>query len=166
MFPNFIVVALAALVPLFIGFIYYNKNVLGTVWMKAGGMTEEKMNSANLVKILVISLFVSFLLAFFLFSLVVHQTDFYSIFAGDEGFLEEGSEVMNRISGFMDQYGNHFRTFKHGALHGGLVGVFVYFPMYLTNSIYEKKKFRFVLINCIYWIISLSVMGGILCQWG
>ena len=38
----------AALIPLAIGFIWYNQKVFGTAWMKEAGVTEEKMNNANM----------------------------------------------------------------------------------------------------------------------
>ncbi len=38
MFPNIGIVALSALVPLLIGFIYYHPKVVDTAWMKVTGM--------------------------------------------------------------------------------------------------------------------------------
>jgi hypothetical protein len=37
----------AALVPMLIGFIWYNPKVLGNVWMKAADMTDEKVKGGN-----------------------------------------------------------------------------------------------------------------------
>jgi hypothetical protein len=166
MFPNILIVLASAFIPLFVGFIYYNPKVLGTVWMKATGLTEEKMKGANMLVIFGVSLLLSFLMSMFLFGLVVHQTDIYSLLINEKGFGEEGSAVMNTIKDLMDAYGNNFRTFKHGALHGALVGFFIIFPMITTNAMFERKSFKYSLINSGYWIISLALMGGTLSQWG
>lgn len=166
MFPNILVVALAALVPLVIGFIYYNPKVFGNVWMKTCGLTEEKLKSGNKALIFGITLVLSFLLSLFLFSLVVHQTHYYSILIDEAGFGVDGSEIMNQINAFMGTYGNHFRTFKHGALHGSLVGIFIGLPIIMINGLFETRSLKYGFINAGYWVITLGIMGGILCQWG
>jgi hypothetical protein len=166
MIPNMLVVALAALVPLIVGFIYYNPKVFGNAWMKVAGVTQEQLEKGNKAIIFGSALVLSFLLSFFLFMLVVHQTDYYSLFAGDPGFMEEGSDVMNNIAVFMETYGDRFRTFKHGALHGSMIGIFIALPILVTNGLFEAKSWKYGLINSFYWIITLGIMGGILCQWG
>lgn len=45
---HYLHVAIAALIPMVIGFIWYNPNVLGNVWMKASGMTDEKIKGGNM----------------------------------------------------------------------------------------------------------------------
>ena len=166
MFPHVGIVALAALVPLIMGFIYYNPKVIGTAWMKEAEMTEEKMKNANMLMIFALSFIFAFFLGFMLFGLVVHQTDFYSLLASEEGFMVPGSETTAIIDDVMAKYGNHFRTFKHGALHGTLIGVFVVFPIFATNAMFERKTWKYTFINTGYWIITLALMGGVLCQWG
>lgn len=166
MFPNMLIVAAAALVPLVMGFIYYNPKVLGKAWMKLSGMTEEKMKEGNMAVIYGSAYFLSFLAAIALFMSVVHQTDYHSILINEPGYGEEGSEIMNQIGAFMDTYGNNFRTFKHGALHGGFIGFFVALPVLVTNGLFEGKGFKLGFLNAGYWIITFALMGGILCQWG
>ena len=166
MMPNMLFVALAALVPLIIGFIYYNPKVFGNAWMKAASVTEAQIKAGNKGKIFGVALILSFLLSFFLFQLVVHQTDYYSVLINEEGFGVEGSDIMNTIAAFMDTYGGHFRTFKHGALHGSLVGFFIGLPIIMINGLFETKSLKYGFINAFYWIITLGIMGGILCQWG
>ena len=166
MFPNMIVVALSALVPLVIGFIYYNPKVLGTAWMKVSGMTEEKMKEGKMAVIYGSAYALSFIAAFMLFMLVVHQTDYHSILINEPGYGVDGSEIMGQINTFMETYGNNFRTFKHGALHGGVIGLFIGLPILVTNGLFEGKGFKYGFINAGYWIITFALMGGILCQWG
>jgi hypothetical protein len=30
---------------------------------------------------------------------------------------------------------------------------------------FEKKSVKYVAINAGYWIVTLAIMGGIICQW-
>ncbi len=166
MIPNLIIVLLAALIPMVVGFIYYNPKVLGTAWMNAAGMTEEKVKSGNMAKMLLLSFICAFLFSFFLFGFVVHQTDVYSLYAGEEGFMKDGSAVMNRLDDLMLELGDRFRTFQHGALHGTLIGVLFITPILGTIALFEQKSFKYVAINAGYWIVTLALMGGVLCQWG
>lgn len=165
MFPNLLFVALAALVPLVVGFIYYSPKVFGNAWMKACGLTEEKLKGNNMIVVFGTMLILSFLLSFMLFLLVVHQTDYYSILVDEPGFGEAGSSVMTEIDTFMETYGNHYRTFKHGAFHGGMIGFFIGLPILMTNGLFEAKGFKYGFINAFFWIICLALMGGILCEW-
>ena len=166
MLPNFGIVVLTTLIPIVMGFIYYNPKVLGGVWMRASGMDKEKMKGANMLVIFGGSLLLSFLLAFIMFSLTVHQTDIYSLHAGDPGFLEEGSYTMQQIEALMQKYGENFRTFKHGALHGSVIGLFVVLPIMGTNALFERKGGKYIFVNVSYWVLCLALMGGVLCQWG
>lgn len=46
---NFIAIFAASLIPMVMGFIWYHPKVLGTVWMKASGLTEEKTKEGSMV---------------------------------------------------------------------------------------------------------------------
>lgn len=164
--PNLLVVALAALIPMIVGFLYYNPKLLGTVWMNEAGMTEEKIKSGNMAKMLLLSFICAFLFSAFLFGFVVHQTDVYSLYAGETGFGAEGSAVMNRLDSLMLEFGDRFRTFGHGSFHGALIGLLFVVPILGTNALFEQKSFKYVAVNGGYWIITLALMGGVLCQWG
>jgi len=61
----------AALVPMIIGFIWFNPKVFGNAWMKASGMTMEKAEQANMPKILILSFIFAFLVAFFFIVIVI-----------------------------------------------------------------------------------------------
>ena len=166
MIPNMLVVLASALIPMVVGALYYNPKLLGTAWMHASGMTEEKIKNGNMLKMLLLSFICAFIFSFFLFMLVVHQTDVYSLYASEDGFMKEGSEVMNRLDTLMLEFGDRFRTFKHGALHGTLIGLLFVTPILGTIALFEQKSFKYVAINGGYWIITLALMGGVLCQFG
>lgn len=164
MMPNFLVILLAALVPMVMGFIWYNPKVLGTAWAKAAGVTEEKMKGGNMALIFIMSFVLSFLLAFGLQFMVIHQFHFYSILLNEPGLSDPNSEVGSMAAGFMEKYGHNFRTFKHGALHGTMGGILIAMPIIGTSAMFERKSFKYIAINAGYWIITMGIMGGILCQ--
>lgn len=161
---NFLVLFLAALVPTVTGFIWYNPKVFGNAWMKAAEMTDEKIKGANMLVILIISLVLSFFLATSIQFMVIHQYSIYSIFANDPTMADPNSETSLFIKDFMEKYGRNFRTFKHGAFHGTLAGLFISLPILGTNALFERKGFKYILINVGYWTITLALMGGIICQ--
>ncbi len=156
---NIYVLILAALIPMVVGFIWYNPKVFGNAWMQASGMTDEKVKSGNMLAIMGISLVLSFLLAFAMQSIVIHQMGVSSIFM-DPSLGKEHPDLKE----FMDKYGTMFRTFKHGALHGTLAGFTLALPILGTNAMFERKGFKYIAVNCGYWIVTLALMGGVICQ--
>lgn len=165
MFPNLGFVALAALVPILVGFIWYNPAIFGKAWMKAAWLDEEKLKGGNMPLIFGLCYVLSFMAGIMLFTLVVHQTDIYSVFMNKPDFGAEGSETMNMIDNIMSKVGNDFRTFKHGALHGTVLGIFIAFPIIAINALFERKGGRYIFLNAGYWVVTLALMGGVLCQW-
>ncbi len=162
---NFIVILVTALVPMVMGFIWYNPKTLGTAWMQAAGVTEEKMKGANMGVVFGLSFLFSVMLAMAVNTLVIHQNHLYSILLNEPGFGDPNSELGMYITSFMEKYGNNFRTFKHGALHGFLGGLFFAFPILATNAMFERKGWKYIWINTGYWTITLTLMGGILCAY-
>ena len=161
---KFWIVPVAALIPLIIGFIWYHPKVFGTAWMNASGLTEEKLKGANMGLVFFLTYIFSCLLASALLSLTIHQLGFQSTLMNEEGFGKEGSEVMIYISDFISKYGNNFRTFKHGALHGTIGGIFLALPIVAVNALFERKSWKYIWINAGFWILSMMLMGGLVCQ--
>lgn len=165
MVPNFIAVFAAALIPMVVGFIWYHDKVFGKRWQVLAEMTPEKMQGANMGRIFGISYLLSVLAAITLNVFVVHQFAVYSIMAGEAGFGDPNSEVGLYLSDFMARYGNHFRTFGHGAFHGTVAGLFLAMPVLGINALFERKGFQYIAINGGYWAVTFGLMGGILCAW-
>ena len=129
--PNWLAIILAALIPMIVGFIYYHKKVFGQAWMDSLGLKEEDLNKGNMGIIFGVSLLMSFLLSMF-------------ILANVDGPLQEGA----------------FDSFKHGAFHGMLIGITVAMPVLVTNGLFERKNFKNLAINTLYWIITITLMAG------
>ena len=95
---------------------------------------------------------------------MIHQLGFYSTLAGDPTLQDPTSPTGMYFADFMAKYGQNFRTFKHGALHGTIAGITIALPIIGTNALFERKGFKYIAINVGYWTITLVLMGGIVCQ--
>lgn len=160
---NFPILALSALVPLLLGFVWYNPKAFGNAWMQAADMTEDKMKGANMALIFGLTFLLSLLVAVMLGTIVIHQNGLFSLLAGEPDFANPQSEAGQFLSNAMQKYGGNFRTFKHGALHGTLSGIFFALPILGIIALFERKGFKYIAINAGYWVVSLAIMGGIIC---
>lgn len=158
---NFIAVAIAALIPMGLGFIWYNPKVFGTAWMAASGMTPEKAKNTNMALVLGISFVLALMLSMGLQFMVIHQFHVSSLFY-KQPITDPSTEMGALYKTIMDQFGTSFRTFKHGAFHGVIGGIMTVVPVLGTNAMFEGKGFKYIAINCGYWIVCLGLMGGIL----
>lgn len=160
---NFYIFFIAAIIPLVIGFVWYGP-LFGNAWMKEMGYTKESLAGQNMALTFILCYAFSFLIAFILQSLVIHQGGVFSTML-ESGSMELEGEALVYFEDFMQKYGNNYRTFKHGVLHGVLSGVFFVLPILAIIAMFERKSVKYVAINAGYWIVTLAFMGGIICQW-
>lgn len=151
----------SALVTLVMGFIWYHPKVFGTIWMREAGLTEADMQKGNMAKVFIITYIVSLMMTFIIMALTIHQMGAMGMVGGQPDL----PGVKPSFAAFMADYGTAFRTFKHGALHGTITGVFLVFPIMAINGMFERKSWKYIFINSGYWALTLMLMGGILCQW-
>ncbi|MEE9406898.1 MAG: DUF1761 domain-containing protein [Polaribacter sp.] len=161
---NFYIFFVAALIPLVIGFVWYGP-LFGNAWMKEMGFTKESLAGQNMALTFILSYVFSFLIAFFLMFLVIHQMGVMQVLQGEPGFEEQTGEAFSVFQNFLGTYGDRFRTFKHGALHGTMSGFLFVLPILSIIAMFERKSVKYVAINAGYWIVTLAIMGGIICQW-
>ncbi|RYF98189.1 MAG: DUF1761 domain-containing protein [Chitinophagaceae bacterium] len=157
--PNFLALLVAALSTVVIGAIWYNPNVFGTVWMRESRLTEADLKSGNMIKIISLSIIFAFFMAFILQFMVIHQYGVFGLIGGDP------SKALPSYANFMADYGTHYRTFKHGMLHGAMMGGLFALPLIGINGLFERKSWKYIIINGGYFIVSLTIMGGIICAW-
>jgi hypothetical protein len=152
----------AALSTFITGFIWYNPKVFGTAWMKAEGLTEEQLKKGNMAKIFGLSFVFAFIAGFaVIHPVVIHQ--FGAV--GMIGAKEEIAKNSVSYKAFMAEFETAYRTFKHGALHGTILGLLFVFPVIAINGLYSHKPFKLTLITAGYWVVTLAIMGGIICGW-
>lgn len=128
--------AIAAVIPMIVGFLWYNPKTFENAWMDTIGMTREKMEGGNMAITLGVSLLMAFILSLPLAYFVNHPSQFGGDPSSD--------------------------TFGHGAFHGVFTALFVALPIIGTKALFEQRNFKYVLINLGYWIVTLALMGGIL----
>ena len=150
-------IPIAAVAALVIGAVWYNPKVFGTAWMRESGMTEEKMKSGSMAKIFGLALLFAAMLALALVQVTNHQMGALSLVGGD------ATAALPSYEAFMADYGTAFRDYGHGAFHGVIFGILVALPILGTNALFERKSAKYIFINLGYWIVTLAVMGAILC---
>src|SRR6478735_6587269 len=108
MHMNFLAILVAALVPMALGFIWYNPKFLGKAWMEASGMTEEKAKNANMGLVFGLSFVFSFILAFGLQFMCIHQFHVGSLFYM-QPINDPSTEAGALYKGVMDLLGTSYR---------------------------------------------------------
>ena len=139
---NWLALVCAAILPLIIGFIWYGP-LFGKAWMNETGMTEAKAKQMNPAKTYGLAVIFSFLVVFF----IVPQV-----------FL--GGMPPDELHG-----AEQFITFKHGALHGAIIGLFIVLPVFAINALFEQKSAKYIIINAGYWVLTMSLMAGLINAW-
>lgn len=156
---NFIALLLAAIVTLVVGFIWYSPKVFGTIWMKENNLTQEELRKGNMLKIFGLTYVFSLMITMTLMSLTIHQSGAVGMVGGPPML----ADAKPSFAAFMADYGMAYRTFKHGALHGFISGLFFAFPIIGINGLFERKSWKYIFIHTGYWLITLTLMGGIIC---
>jgi hypothetical protein len=156
---NFIALLLAGIVTLVTGFIWYNPKVFGTIWMKENNLTQEELRTGNMLKIFGFTYIFSLMITVVLMGLTIHQSGAVGMVGGPP-MLESAKPS---FAAFMADYGTAYRTFKHGALHGFMSGLFFAFPIIGINALFERKSWKYIFIHAGYWMLTLTLMGGIIC---
>lgn len=164
------VIAVAAVIPLLLGFVWYSPKVFGNAWMKASGLTEESVKGANMVLILAVSFVCAFFIGGTLNALVIHQNGVFSLVQKPVGMVrqvvtpEQAAEAVKLAQGLLKIHEYSFRTLSHGAIHGFLFGLFFIAPFITFNALFERKGFKYIAINSGFWIVSSILMGGVICH--
>ncbi len=163
---NAILIFGTGLVPLLIGFIWYNNSSgLGKAWMAENGFTEEGMQrNFNPVKVFGLSYFAGVLIATAMMPMTIHQMGLTSMFADNPDAANDATELGKTVKSLLTTYGSNFRTFKHGVVHGLIYSIFLVLPMLLITGLFERKSFRYIFLHFGYWAITLMIMGGLICQ--
>jgi len=156
---NFLAFFASALTTLVTGFIWYNPKVFGTIWMREAGLNQEELKNGNMLKIFGLTYVFSLMMTMVISALTIHQSGAVGMVGGPP--LIENAKPS--FAAFMADYGTAYRTFKHGALHGFISGLFFAFPIVAINGMFERKSWKYIFINAGYWALTLTLMGGIIC---
>ena len=168
MYPiNFIVVIASGLIPLVVGFIWYNNKFgFGLLWLRESGLTIEDTQKGNILKTMSIALLLGIFIASSMMVWTIHQMGVQSLLMIDETALKNpNSEVSLLMKSIFDKYSRSFRTFKHGAFHGMLGALLFALPVIGVIAVFERKSWKYIALHTGYWVVTLILMGGVICQW-
>lgn len=161
---NYFICLAAGIIPLAVGALYYSPMLFGNSWMKLNGFTEEQLKEGNPFILFGSSYLFSVLIALAMSGIVIHQTGMMQTLVMEPDFAKEGTELNNYFKDFMANYGNLHRNFGHGVLHGVLFTILFAFPLIGINSLFERRGWKYIFIHTGYWLVTLALMGGVLCQ--
>jgi len=158
---NFYILFLTALIPMIVGSLYYSPMVAGKAWMKVNNFTDEDLQGGSMVKILGLAYLCALFISFMMMGFVIHQNGIAQTMMPE--MMESGSAAQGDFNNLMQTYGHKYRSFGHGVLHGIMVAIAFVFPVIATNSLFEKRGWKYNLIHVGYWAITLGLIGGVLC---
>ena len=163
--PNFVIFLVAGIIPMIVGAIYYNPKVMGTAWMSASGVTEEQAQSGNMLKIFGFAYIFSVFVAFLMYNMTVHQSGLTSLFGTHPDIADPNSEISLMLQDFMSKYGDRHRSFGHGVIHGIMAALFAAWPIIGIVALFERRGWKYTGIHTLYWVISMALMGGLVCAY-
>lgn len=163
MLQPLLVCAATALIPLVFGFIWYHPKVFGKIWMVGAGLTEESAKTMNMPLVFGLTYVFSFFIAFSLHGVTIHQFGLGGLLQPEKGYTDPEGAIA-ALTDAAKLFEHKFRTFRHGVIHGTITGVFFILPIIAIDAMFGRKNWKYILINGGYWIVSLAVMGGIICQ--
>ena len=159
---NFYMFFVAGLIPLIIGALYYSPMVAGNAWMKTNKFTKESMEGANMPLIMGLSYLFSCFIAFMMAGMVIHQGGAFGMMYPE--VMESGSATQQHFNELMQQYGENSRSFKHGVIHGAFTSLLFVTPILAINALFERRGWKYILIHSGYWLITLCLVGGLICS--
>lgn len=139
---NWLAILLAAILPLIIGAIWYHPKVFGTAWMAATGISKKSIKTLSPFEMYIGAFLISILIAVALSTIIV---------VGD---ASSAYQVTTSLE-----------AFKDGILSGFMTGFLIILPVIAVNGIFELQPTNLVLINVFYWIVTLTLMGGLISAW-
>ncbi len=163
MLPNLPVLFAAGLIPFAIAFVYFHPRLFGgRHWANVANLSTDQANkSVSPVKLL-LSILLNVFLAFSLYIFSVHPSGVFGMVGGDTTQLVDGT-----AKAFLDEYALNYLNFGHGVIHGAIFGsLFMALPFYGYVAIFEHKSWKYVLTNYVFWVISMAVVGGVVCAYG
>lgn len=166
---NWLTHILAALIPMIVGFVWYNPSVFGKAWMNGIGLTDERIKAGNMPVIFGLSFVLAIVLSFTYKFLGDHHFAHRSFFVPTEEHglgVDAASAFGTELRTVIDAYGVRFHTWSHGLAHSMMISIFVLLPVIGTGALFERRSFKMFMITWGYWVVTLALMYMVLAQWG
>lgn len=159
---SFLILAAIATIPLLVGMAWYNPKTFGNAWMQSAGLSRETMKPINMPLVYGLVYLCSLLLAVMIHTFVVHQDALGSLVGGDPSTL--APDLKAHYEALAEATKGNFRTFKHGVFHGIIASIFFVLPIISVSALFEQRGAKYIFIHFGFWLVSIALMGGFLCQ--
>ena len=161
--PNLLLAAATALIPLVVGFVWYNPKVFGKTWMAGAGVTEEDGKKMNMPLVFGLTYVLSFFISIFLHFWTIHQFAFSSLLMPARNFTDAaGFQEAIAKAALLSQH--KFRSWSHGLAHGVIFSVMFILPVIAIDGMFGRKTWKYILINWGYWMVCVVLMSIIICR--
>lgn len=157
---NWLIIPIAAFLPLILGFVWYHPQVLGTKLAQITG--EPLVQNRSFGKMALIYLF-SIVLAYILTLMSVHQSAIFQLFFMDPELANANSEYNVFINDFLAKYGDRHRSFGHGVVHGAEAGLMFGLAFFGITTLMQNKPLKLIWIHLVFWILCCGLMAGVTC---
>jgi hypothetical protein len=164
---NWIVILIAAFIPLIVGFIWFHPAVFGKAWMRAADMTEEKIKTGNMPLIFGLSFILAAILGLTYPLMQDHWMAYQSFFRpiAEHGMgVDPATPFGTELKGLIDGYGERYHSWTHGLAHSLGISLMVLLPVMGTNTMFERKSFKYFLVNWTYWGITIALMYSVIAE--
>jgi len=159
---NWLIIPIAATIPLIISFIWYQPKVFGTALAKVTGQSIEQITNYTAKRIGFIYLF-GLLMAYIITACSVHQYAVFQLFMFEPSLTETGSEFNGFLSDFYGKYGDRHRSFFHGVIHGAEASLLFGLASLGISTFMEGAPMKRMWIHLGYFVLCGSIMGGLVC---
>lgn len=61
-------------------------------------------------------------------------------------------------------YADLHRSFGHGVVHGIIAAVLGALPIITIISLFERRGWKYIMVHFGYWLITMTLMSGAVCQ--
>lgn len=166
MFPgNFWLAFVIPLVAFAVGAVWYGP-LFGKAWQRLAGVTDADIEQSNMIKVMGLAYVFAFFVALLLQMVVIHQFGLSGMFGMLPEWGDAGSALWQDLNALDAKYGMYtrHRHFGHGALHGGFFGLAFVGPILATHANFARQTWRLPAIHTGYWVVTLALMGGLICQ--
>ena len=136
--PNLVAVLAAAAAAFAIGAVWYSPLLLGDIWMAEAGLSAAPRRAGDTAKTCAIAVVALLVMSY-----------------GLEMSIGPTHEVAD---GF-------YSPSQQGAFHGFLTGAVWIVPALVGLGLFERRSWTYIALNGGYWIVAMTVMGGILGAW-
>ncbi len=161
---NYWILLAAALVPNIVGMIWYGF-IFKSTWLQTVGKSEDELKEGNRAIAFIITYIVGLFLALGLMPIVIHQLGVFQMLNDVKELEDVNSDLSKTLANLLTSFGDNFRSFKHGMLHGALTALFFILPTIAMNAYYERRNWKYVAVNVGFMMVCMAIIGGIVCQW-